>query len=61
MRKTHFFAENWQKSQKIMIIKSTPGWAKLATFYCLFVIFDNLKRRIITGAAADPGSNPARA
>jgi hypothetical protein len=25
--KRHFFAENWQKSQKIVIITSTPGWA----------------------------------
>jgi hypothetical protein len=25
LRKTPFFAENWQKSQKILIIKSTQG------------------------------------
>jgi hypothetical protein len=24
-KKTHFYAENWQKSQKIVIITSTPG------------------------------------
>jgi hypothetical protein len=28
LRKTpNFFAENWQKSQKIVIITSTPDWA----------------------------------
>jgi hypothetical protein len=26
-KKRHFFAENWQKSQKIVIITSTPGRA----------------------------------
>jgi hypothetical protein len=25
--KRHFFAENWQKSQKIVIITSIPDWA----------------------------------
>jgi hypothetical protein len=25
LEKRHFFAENWQKSQKIVIIPSTPG------------------------------------
>jgi hypothetical protein len=27
-KNTKFFAENWQKSQKFVIITSTPGWVK---------------------------------
>jgi hypothetical protein len=32
----NFFAENWQKSQKIVIITSTPGRPALvvSTFFC---------------------------
>jgi hypothetical protein len=36
-KNANFFAENWQKSQKIVIITSTPDWAhfrpKLAIVY----------------------------
>jgi hypothetical protein len=32
-----FFAENWQNSQKIVIITSTPDWAKIRHLGDIFV------------------------
>jgi hypothetical protein len=34
-KNANFFAENWEKSQKIVIITSTPGWKKYQKF-CSF-------------------------
>jgi hypothetical protein len=31
-----FFAENWQKSQKIVIITSTPDWANLRLWAIIY-------------------------
>jgi hypothetical protein len=31
-KNANFFAENWQKSQKSVIITSTPDWANLRLF-----------------------------
>jgi hypothetical protein len=43
LRKTPFFAENWQKSQKIVIITSTPGHPenKFRNIRLLFPILRN--------------------
>jgi hypothetical protein len=46
-KNANFFAENWQKSQKIVIITSTPDWAILA--YWVIVefggVFENYRSR----------------
>jgi hypothetical protein len=34
-KNANFFAEIWQKSQKIVIITSTPGWPDWANFFTL--------------------------
>jgi hypothetical protein len=45
-KNANFFAENWQKSQKIVIITSIPGWPDWAHFACwvihcsLWVVFN---------------------
>jgi hypothetical protein len=39
-KNANFFAENCQKSQKIVIITSTPDWAnfrRLVGFFCLWM------------------------
>jgi hypothetical protein len=43
--KRHFFAENWQKVQKIVIIPSTPDWANFRLFAVVqFGPFFNLQK-----------------
>jgi hypothetical protein len=32
-KNANFFAENWRKSQKIVIITSTPDWESLAIVF----------------------------
>jgi hypothetical protein len=39
-KNANFFAENWEKSQKIVIITSTTDWAKIRTIGdCLLLAF----------------------
>jgi hypothetical protein len=50
-KNANFFAENWGKSQKIVIITSTPGHPKCG-------IFSNLEREVVgptVAAEVHPG------
>jgi hypothetical protein len=44
-KNANFFAENWQKSQKIVIITSTPDWGEFSPTGRLrnFLNFENYK------------------
>jgi hypothetical protein len=55
-----FFAENWQKSQKIVIVTSTPGHEFFFLFEGLIVILD-AHSDMLTPGSVDTDSEGLRA
>jgi hypothetical protein len=61
-KNANFFAENWGKSQKIVIITSTPGWRVKQIFFLLFSLHSFVAAPQLRTPPDQriPGSNPGQ-